>query len=365
MLKVLRDWADRYLSDEEAVVFLIVLLLAFAVILTLGGMLAPVIASIIFAFLMQGLVDKLKERRVPHVVAVSLVFTLFMAALLTLLLVVLPLAWKQVTAFIGDMPRIVALVEQKLHLLSDQYPTLISEEQVAVLLEQAGGEIGELGKTLLTFSLSSLPGLVAVLVYLVLVPMLVFFFLKDQDLLLQWGQGFLPRRRKLMTRIWREMDDQIANYVRGKVVEILVVGVATYIVFALMGLKYATLLGVLVGLSVLVPYIGAAVVTVPVALVGFMQWGWTGDFAWLMVVYGIIQALDGNVLVPLLFSEVVNLHPVAIIVAVLLFGGLWGFWGVFFAIPLATLFKAVLNAWPAAVRSSPSPAEQESAAPSL
>jgi putative permease len=88
------------------------------------------------------------------------------------------------------------------------------------------------------------------------------------------------------------------------------------------------------------------VVTIPVALIAFFQWGWGSEFAYLMIVYGIIQALDGNVVVPLLFSEAVNLHPVAIIVAVLLFGGLWGLWGVFFAIPLATLVKAVLSAWP-------------------
>src|SRR3990167_4255477 len=105
-------------------------------------------------------------------------------------------------------------------------------------------------------------------------------------------------------------------------------------------------LPMLVGLSVVVPYIGAVVVTVPVALIGLFQWGFSDQFVYLMVVYGIIQALDGNVLVPLLFSEAVNLHPVAIICAVLLFGGLWGFWGVFFAIPLATLFKAVIDAWP-------------------
>jgi len=85
---------------------------------------------------------------------------------------------------------------------------------------------------------------------------------------------------------------------------------------------------------------------VPVMLIALFQWGWSDQFIYLMAVYGIIQVLDGNVLVPLLFSEAVNLHPVAIICAVLLFGGLWGFWGVFFAIPLATLFKAVLDAWP-------------------
>ena len=106
------------------------------------------------------------------------------------------------------------------------------------------------------------------------------------------------------------------------------------------------LLALLNGVSVLVPYIGAAVVTFPVALVAYFQWGFTSDFGILMGAYFVIQALDGNALVPVLFSEVVNLHPVAIITAVLVFGGLWGFWGVFFAIPLATLVQAVLTAWP-------------------
>ncbi|MCV6605847.1 MAG: AI-2E family transporter, partial [Porticoccaceae bacterium] len=138
----------------------------------------------------------------------------------------------------------------------------------------------------------------------------------------------------------------MANYVRGKAVEIVIVGVVTYIVFLILGVNYAALLGLLVGFSVVIPYIGAALVTIPVAMVGYFQWGWGGDFMWLMLAYGVIQFLDGNVLVPLLFSEAVNLHPVAIILAVLVFGGFWGVWGVFFAIPLATLVKALYNAWP-------------------
>ena len=111
-------------------------------------------------------------------------------------------------------------------------------------------------------------------------------------------------------------------------------------------MQYAALLATIVGFSVLIPYIGAAVVTLPVAIVAFFQFGWSWDFAYVIIAYGVIQALDGNVLVPLLFSEVVNLHPVAIIIAVLVFGGLWGFWGVFFAIPLATVVNAILRAWP-------------------
>ena len=142
------------------------------------------------------------------------------------------------------------------------------------------------------------------------------------------------------------MNEQIANYVRGKVWEILIVWAVCFIAFNLVGLHYAMLLSFLVGLSVLVPYVGATVVTIPVVLVAYVQWKWGNEFIYLTSIFLIIQALDGYVLVPLLFSEVVNLHPVAIIVAILFFGGIWGFWGVFFAIPLATLVQAVLVAWP-------------------
>jgi len=171
-------------------------------------------------------------------------------------------------------------------------------------------------------------------------------------MMVRWWVSLLPTRRSLIGRVWREMDEQFANYIRGKVLEIVIVGSVTYVAFAIMGIRYAALLAILVGLSVVIPYIGAAVVTVPVVLIAYFQWGVGSEFYYLVAVYFIIQALDGNVLVPLLFSEVVNLHPVVIILAVLVFGGLWGLWGVFFAIPLATLFKAVLTSWPKGVRAA-------------
>jgi putative permease len=174
----------------------------------------------------------------------------------------------------------------------------------------------------------------------------VFFFLKDKDRILGWFIQYLPRDRNLSTRVWREVDMQIGNYVRGKFIEIFILWSASYVTFTLMHLNYALLLSVLMGLSVIIPYVGATLVTFPVVLVAFFEWGVTDEFWYLILAYTIIQGLDGVVLVPLLFSEVVNLHPVAIVVAILYLGGIWGVWGVFFAIPLATLVKAVLTAWP-------------------
>ena len=337
MVKVLRDWLHRYFSDEQAVVLAVLLILGFAVILTLGGMLAPVLTGLVLAFLMQGLVNALERLRLPQLAAVWLVFALFMSLLGLFLLVLMPLLWRQLSNLFNELPRMLGEWQALFLLLPERYPNLISDAQVLQLIETVRGELGQFGQWALSFSLASLPLLIGIMVYVVLVPILVFFFLKDREVLLNSIARLLPPQRPMMLQIWHEVNLQCANYVRGKAVEILIVGGATYIAFKLLGMPYAALLSLLVGLSVVIPYIGAAVVTIPVAVIALFAFGWGSQFIWVMVIYGVIQALDGNVLVPILFSEVNNLHPVAIIVAVLFFGGIWGLWGVFFAIPLASL----------------------------
>jgi putative permease len=300
----------------------------------------------VLSFLMHGLVTALERLRVPSALAVGLVFALFVGVLALFVLVVVPLLWHQLITLFNELPGMLGKWQSLLLLLPERYPHLVSDEQVLQAIELARGEIGKFGQWALGFSLTSLRLIVNVMIYFVLVPILVFFFLKDRVLIGGWLRGYLPRNRTLLTRVAKVMNRQIANYIRGKVIEIVICGLATYIGFIALGLNYAALLALLVGISVVVPYVGAVIVTVPVAFIALFQWGWGDQFIYLMAVYGVIQALDGNVLVPLLFAEAVSLHPVAIICAVLLFGGLWGFWGIFFAIPLATLVKAVLDAWP-------------------
>lgn len=346
MIKVFQGWLERYFADEEAVLVAVLLAVGLAIILTMGLVLAPMISAIIIAFLMQGMVLRLKSWGVPHVGAVSIAFLCLVGGLVAAMLFLLPAIWHQLVNLFREAPSMVKEWQQLMLLLPQKYPQLISEIQVKQLADMAGTELGRFGQRLLSFSIASLPLLMAILIYLVVVPILVFFFLKDSHSMLAWVGNALPKKRPVMKKIWQEMNEQIANYVRGKVIEILIVAGVSTITFQLLGLNYALLLGIAVGLSVLVPYIGAAVVTLPVVMIAFLQWGWGSDFFYVFIAYTIIQVLDGNVLVPLLFSEAVKMHPVVIILAVLVFGGLWGFWGVFFAIPLATLCKATINAWP-------------------
>lgn len=350
MLNVFKGWVDRYFSDEEALIFLLLLISCFAIIIGFGVVLAPVFIAIIMAYLLQGGMSYCKSKGLGNLVSTLIMFTIFISIFLSLLFVVIPATIAQAGQLFYELPKMLSQGQGLLMLLPERYPELVTEIQVKEWIGQAGRELALLGQWALSFSFNSIPGAITILIYLVLVPILVFFFLKDSGVITRFLVSFLPRDRKLMNTIWAEMEVQIANYIRGKVVEIVIVGGVTYVGFVIFDLRYAELLAILVGLSVLIPYIGAAVVTVPIAVVAYFQFGYGETLFYCMLVYGIIQALDGNVLVPLLFSEVVNLHPVAIIVAVLAFGGIWGFWGVFFAIPLATLLKAVLTAWPQAVK---------------
>jgi len=283
------------------------------------------------------------ELKVSRLLAVIAVFNLFLLFMVFLVLFLLPILSRQASQFFQEVPNMISRGQELLMRLPQEYPDIVSESSIKDIIFSLSGDISQVGQSVLSVSFASIP---LIVIYLVLVPLMIFFFMKDKILILDWMSRFLPTDRQLVTHLWEEMDGQIGNYIRGKVYEIIIVGASAYIVFKFFGLNYASLLAIIVGLSVLIPYIGAATVTIPVALVGYFQWGLGPDFTWLMISYFVLQFLDGNVLVPILFSDAVNIHAVAIIATILVFGGLWGFWGVFFAIPLATLVKALINVWP-------------------
>jgi len=346
-MKILSDWFQRFFNDPQAVILTVVLVVGASIILIMGRDLAPVLASIVIAYLLEGVVRILQRwLRLPRLLATFVVFVLFSVFVLFVLFGLLPLVSRQLTQLVQQLPIMIVKGQHLLLSLPEMYPELVTEAQVLNAINTIRAEVLNMGQNALAWSVAAGLGVITISIYLVLVPLLVFFFLKDKELILKWLHGFLPHDHTLAQQVWREVDRQMGNYVRGKFLEILIVWAASFVAFSLMGLQFAMLLGLMVGLSVIVPYIGAVVVTLPVALVAFFQWGWSSEFLWLMGVYLIIQGLDGNVLVPILFSEVVDLHPIAIITAVLVFGGLWGFWGIFFAIPLATVVQAILKAWP-------------------
>jgi len=353
MIRLLDELYQRYFSDQEALILSLLIVLVLIFIWLFGAILAPVLAALVVAYVLAPVMDRLQTWHIPSVVAASILSLLFLGLLLVVGLVFFPFMWSQLMMLTGEIPKMLIDLQTSITRLSERFPDILDEDQLSQWVQQLnlnslGNQAAAQLPRLVSYSLSTLPNVVTVLIYLLIVPLLVFFMLKDRRKLWQATQQLLPMKRRMLNTIGSEMNQQIANYIRGKVIEIIIVGAVSFVTFQVIGVNYSALLAVMVGLSVLIPYIGATVATIPVALIALFQFGISAEFYTVVIAYLIIQFLDGNVLVPLLFSEVVNLHPVSIIVAVFFFGGIWGFWGVFFAIPLATLIKAVINAWPRA-----------------
>jgi len=346
MLEELNKVIKKIFSNEETIIFSFVLLIFFIVISFFGSVLTPFIISIIVAYLLVGMQKKIQSYNISEKISLVITFSIFIVAGATLVIWLVPLLYTQLQAFVLDVPNLISNFRDFISDLPSKFPDLVSSDQITIFFQAVSEEISALAQNIVKTSISSIQSAITVLLYIILFPILVYFFLFDRKNIIDGFLKVIPGRRKMFTSIWAEMDVQLSNYVRGKTIEIFIVGIAAAIIFSSLGLRYSALLSVLVGLSVIIPYVGAFLVTIPVVVVGLLQFGLGTQFTILISLYLLLQALDGNLLVPIIFSETVKLHPVIIILAVFIFGSMFGFWGVFFSIPIATFIKAVWNAWP-------------------
>jgi putative permease len=340
------DWISKHLSDPEALGLVVLVLAICAFIYFFGGILTPVLAAVVIAYLLKGPVSLLERLKIPHGLASGLVCLIFIGLSYASMFILLPLLWDQLANLFNELPKFVGKSDELIDALHKRFPDYVSTEQVQPIIVSLKSELTRAGQYILAYSISSISSMITLIVYLILVPLLVFFLLKDRTEINEWFTRFLPKHRRLIQDVWGQVNEQIGRYVNAKVIEIILVAVSSVIAFSLLGLEFSILLGTVSGLFVLVPIFGGALASIPIIIVAYLQWGWSANFAYLVLAHSVILTIDYTVLATLLFSKAVKLHPLAIVIAILIFGGLWGFWGVFFSIPLATIVKAIINAWP-------------------
>lgn len=346
LLQSISAWFRRNFSDPAAVGLFFTVLFMFLFLEFFGHFFMPVLISIVLAYLLLSVVRFLVKCKLPRPLAVIVVFLVFIGLVVFALIGLLPIVVHQLQNLISEIPNTFNQGHQWVTNLMQRYPLLFSDTRLQQAISVLQNEFANAGQIILKHVWAFIPNIITAVLYFILVPLLLFFFLKDSEVISHWVSQFLPKNRSLVANVWEDVNEKIGCYVRGRVVEVIVVALVTSVAFAILGMQYAILLGVLVGLSVIIPYVGAVVATIPVVVIALMQWGMDKHFLYLMIAYGVIILLDANLLVPYLFSETMDLHPIVIILSVLVFGGIWGFWGVFFAIPLATVVDVVLRAWP-------------------
>jgi len=349
MLDELNKVFKKIFSNEETIVFSIAILLIFLIITYFGSILTPFLISVVVAYLLVGLQKKIQTYNIGQYTSLIITFSIFIVTGAALIIWLVPLLYIQLQAFILDVPNLFNNFLDYMSDLPAKFPELVSSDQIAIFFQAVSEEITAIAQNIIKSSISGIQSTITILLYIILFPILVFFFLFDRKNIIDGVLKIIPGKREMFSNVWAEMDIQLSNYVRGKTIEIFIVGAVAAIIFSSLGLKYSALLAVLVGLSVIIPYVGAFLVTIPIVIVGLLQFGLGTQFYLLVSLYLLLQALDGNLLVPLIFSETLKLHPVVIILAVFIFGSMFGFWGVFFSIPIATFIKAVWNAWPSSL----------------
>ena len=242
-------------SNEETIIFSLAILLFFLVISFFGSILTPFMISIVVAYLLVGMQKKIQSYDVSTNVALIITFSVFIVAGAALLIWLVPLLYIQLQAFILDVPNLINNFLDFISGLPAKFPDLVSSEQISIFFQAVSEEVSVIAQNIVKSSISGIQSAITFLLYIILFPILVYFFLFDRKNIIEGFLKIIPGKREMLTNIWSEMDIQLSNYVRGKTIEIFIVGIAAAIIFASLGLKYSALLSVLVGLSVIIPYV--------------------------------------------------------------------------------------------------------------
>ncbi|MBW2617317.1 MAG: AI-2E family transporter [Deltaproteobacteria bacterium] len=333
----------RSLFDPQVVLIWIMGLILVGLVVFLGKALLPFFIAVVLAYMLDRTVELLVRLRCPHWLAVIVVFCCFVVGGITLLVWLVPLVVRQMLALIDTLPAMANTLQQFVINLQARYVSNLDpaylEDAIPRLTLEAEALIRRVAKQTLTI----LPSLFSWVIYLVLVPILIFFFLLDKKRILGWISRLLPDNRRLFSHLMDDINRQMGRFLLGKFWEMSIVSAVSISTFVYLGLNFGVLLGLLSGVSVIVPYLGVMAVTIPILLVAFFQFGITAGFLKVAIAYLIIQILEGNILAPVMVGNMVRVHPAAIILSLFICGHLWGFWGVVFGFPLAIVVKSVLE----------------------
>lgn len=366
MISLFKNWYIRHFSTPGTIEFALVLLCIFLMLYYLMWLVGPLVIALCIAYCLDGVVRFLcKKCHMSRTVASSVTMLFFIGLSVSVLVFVVPKLLQQGSQFYQTLQSISAqnistekgedfdsIVTSNIlpfvENLPDPLPSMMTESEIKDLVNKA--RLALISNVSHIFNNQIMPSVVNVmsfLVYLVIVPIFTFLMLANKtQLQSRFVTYILPSNQGIIHEFWPQLTKQIEGYMRGKLIHITIVSIVNTFAFMLFGLHYAILLGIGVGLSVVIPYVGAVIITIPILLIAVFQFGFGYTLVWLLVVYIIIQLLDSNVLTPMLFSKAMNLDAFSILSSILIFGGLWGFWGVFFSIPLATFIRTIIVNWP-------------------
>lgn len=312
-----------------------VALIFFLALWFLGPVMLPFLVGGAIAYFLDPVADRLERLGLSRIAATTLITLAALVLFILLVLAVIPMLVGQLTALINAAPEISAKLTTQ---LITQFPELSdSTSTMRQTLAEIAQTIQAKGGSLAQGVISSLLSVVSALLFIVIVPVVAFYLLVDWDHMIARIDGLLPRAQAPTIRqIAREIDAVLAGFVRGQVTVCLALG--AYYATALMaaGLQFGLVIGAFAGAITVIPYIGSLLGgALAIGLAFYQFWGDWLQIGLIAFIFGLGQFIEGNVLTPRLVGKSVGLHPVWLMFALSVFGGLFGFVGMLVAVPLS------------------------------
>jgi len=332
---------NNLLKNQQFMFLVTVILAGFISLWVVGDLSTPILASIVLALLFRPMQVYFIKIGIPERLSVFITFLIVVILALVFFLIFIPLFINEATRYWNELPNLVVISEPLLDLLGQYNAPIESIEGAQSFLSEIAGYASDA----VSFTISRLQDTANLLLTIILVPIFLFFWLWDTDTLSSGFSKLVPKKRKFLTRVWNETNTNFQSYFKAKFVEVFVVAVSGSLMFWALGLNSPVLLGVSFGLSQLIPFFGPVFMTFPVLIVSLAQFGLDPYVIVILLFYGLLQNIDGNIFLPFLMSGVVKLPAVVVLLSVFLFGAIFGIWGVFFAVPIASFIKSLMDNW--------------------
>ena len=333
----------RFAGSKQAIWWGAVALVLALVLWLLGAAIMPFVLGMAIAYLLDPVVDRLERAGVSRVLAVVLITGLAVLALATALVWLVPLLIRQGTQLVETTP---AMIDRLQAVVQSRYPQLFPDGGfVDNALQQARTTVASSMGTIVGTVMGSINGVIGFVMVLVIAPVVAFYMLLDWDRMVRRIDALLPRPHLDTLRgLARQIDDSISGFVRGQAVVILILAVFYSVGLALAGLPFGIVIGVSAASLSFIPYVGTlvgGVISIGVAL--FTFWGEPERIIAVAGIFVAGQMLEGNYLQPKIVGGHVGLHPVWLMLALSVFGTLFGFVGLLVAVPLGAAVGVIVR----------------------
>ncbi|GAB6182012.1 AI-2E family transporter [Desulfotomaculum defluvii] len=336
-------WKEKYTYRYLFLSLLIILILYFLYLVR--GLFVPFVLAILLVYLLNPLVDRMERRGSSRVVAILTLYLGVIIVITSLFMYGVPRMVNQLERLVESIPLYTDQVELMVENLQRSFADSSVPPGVQRIVEERIGWVEAELLAVVRKSIDLLMTILSNLFNIILAPVLAFYIMRDLELLKSWARSIVPKEMAAdVFYLAKQIDLVFSSFIRGHLTVVVIIGVLTSLSFMLIGLEFATMLGIIAGITELIPYFGPLIGAIPAVAMALLHSKWMVIKVVLAVFF--IQQIEGNVISPRILGQRVGLHPLAIIVALLAGGHLFGIGGMLLAVPMAAIFKIIVSfAW--------------------